>query len=75
MNEQKEKREQEKQIVEGVVGEFPTEWRKKLPAGVTPEMVDIYLGNDNLWHWHLKEAYIEDEEEREKYKKEKEMWP
>lgn len=63
-----------KQIIEDVIGESPAAWKEKLPADIKPEMVDLFLGNDNLWRWHLKPEYIKDEKEREKYKIEKENW-
>jgi hypothetical protein len=65
----------EKQMVEGVIGELPVGWKEKLPADIKPEMVDLFLGNDNLWRWHLKPEFIKDEKEREKYKIEREKWP
>jgi len=78
MNEQlknfSEKKE-EKQIIEGVIGASLKDWEKKLPPGVLPQMVDKFLGSDSLWHWHLLPEYIQDEEERKKYEKEREMWP
>jgi hypothetical protein len=63
----------EEQIVEGFVGEYQ-DWQKKLPADIQPEMVELLLGNDGLWHWHLRADYIKDDQERKKYEIERKQW-
>ncbi|MGB9743429.1 MAG: hypothetical protein ACPLW9_01810 [Minisyncoccales bacterium] len=73
--EEKPEESGEKQVIEGVIGESLIDWEKKLPPGVLPHMVDRFLGHDNLWHWHLLPEYIKDKEAREKYEKERSMWP
>lgn len=73
--EKEQEKEPESQIIEGIIGESPQDWEKKLPPDILPEMVDRFLGNDNLWYWHLKPGYIKNEKEREEYKLEREKWP
>mgnify|MGYP001601056713 FL=1 len=62
----------EEQILEGFIGEY-TDWQKKLPEGIEPEMVDLFLASGG-WHWHIKPEYIKDEQEREGYNNEKKQW-
>ncbi len=69
------KPESEIQILEGVIGKSAEEWQKKLPAGIKPNMADVYLGSDDLYHWHLHPDFIKDYEEREKWRKERNIWP
>ncbi|PIU98690.1 hypothetical protein COS61_00010 [Candidatus Wolfebacteria bacterium CG03_land_8_20_14_0_80_40_12] len=64
----------EKQIIEGLIGKYDKDWQKKLPAGINPKMVDLFIGKDGLHYWHLKSSEIEDEEEKRKYGREKEIW-
>jgi len=64
----------EKQTISGIIGKSLEKWGVNLPQGISPEMVDIFLGNDGLWHWHLKPEFIKDEKQREIYQKEKEQW-
>jgi hypothetical protein len=73
--EKQPEKELESQVIEGIIGESPEGWEKKLPPDISSEMVDILLGNDNLWHWHLRPEYIKNEKERERYKFEREKWP
>lgn len=63
-----------KQIIEGVIGEMDDNWPKILPPHIKKEEVDLFIGKDKQWHWHLKPEYIEDEEQREKYKEDKNCW-
>lgn len=65
----------EKQVVAGVVGKSMDDLEKNLPDGIKPDMVDKFLGNDNLWYWHLKPEYIKDEKEKQEYNHEREIWP
>ncbi len=67
--------ENEKQIIEGAIGNSLDGWHEKLPADITPDMVDLFLGNTNSWHWHLKSEYIKNEQEKEKYEAERNAWP
>ncbi|MFH0852097.1 MAG: hypothetical protein V1845_00600 [bacterium] len=77
---QQEEKEEPKKIAEGAIGKYDDNWQDKLPLGIKKEEVDLFLGSDGLWHWHLKPEFIEgeedkeDKEEREKYEEEKEKW-
>ncbi len=64
-------KEEKRQIIEGLIVE---NWQKKLPPGITEDMVEQFLGNDGLWRWHLKPEFIKDEKEREQYKAERGQW-
>ncbi len=66
--------EPENQVVEGLLGKYQKDWQEKLPSNIDPEMVDLFLGNDGLWYWHLKPPFIKDKGEKEKYEEEKEQW-
>jgi hypothetical protein len=72
-DQQQEKRDESKKIIEGVIGKYEDNWPEKLPAGLKKEEVNLFLGHDG-WHWHLKPEFIEDEQERSKYKEEMERW-
>ncbi|NCO15128.1 hypothetical protein COW77_00360 [Candidatus Wolfebacteria bacterium CG18_big_fil_WC_8_21_14_2_50_39_7] len=63
----------EEQTIEGFIGEYQ-DWQKKLPPNIKPEMVDLFLGSDGLWHWHLRPEYIQDEQERKKYEMKRSQW-
>ena len=65
---------EERQIIEGLIGEYQENFQEKLPAGITQKMVDSFLGPDGRWHWHLKSPFIKDIEERERYRRDKEQW-
>lgn len=62
------------QIIEGLIGKYRENFQEKLPSGITPEMVDLFLGNDGLWYWHLRPEFIEDEKERNRYITERGQW-
>ncbi len=64
----------EAQIIEGIIREGTT-LEQCLPSGVTPKMVDQFLGSDGKWHWHLRPEYIEDEQKRREYEEERKKWP
>lgn len=71
------------QQVEGMLFDYtsmgPDELReylmKRLPAGVLPEQVDVLIGNDGKWRWHLRPENIKDEETRKEYENERKIWP
>lgn len=77
--------EGQKQQIEGFLPDYSamyTEERKAylekhLPDGISPEQVDVLKANGDKdeWHWHLKPELIKDEDEREKYKSERKLWP
>ena len=62
------------QIIEGDLGKSQDHWQERLPANIKPEIVDILLGSDGNWHWHLKPKYIEDENIRKAYQEERQLW-
>ena len=64
----------ENQIAEGFIGQYKEDIQDKLPSGITKEMVELFLGSDGLWHWHLKPEFIGDEEEKREYEDEKVKW-
>ncbi|MFH0852105.1 MAG: hypothetical protein V1845_00640 [bacterium] len=72
--ENQKEEEKTKEVIEGVIGEYEDNWHKKLPAGIKKEEVDLFLGKDGLWHWHLKPEFIADADERKKYVEEKDTW-
>lgn len=74
LQEKESKTQEEKQVCEGLIGKYQEGWQKRLPAGIKPDDVDLFLGSDGLWHWHLKPDLINDEKERERYKTERKRW-
>ena len=71
---QNNEKEEPKQMLEGIIGKIQDNWQKNLPPEIEEDMVDVFLGSDGLYHWHLKPEFIKDEQERKKYKAEKNMW-
>ncbi len=65
-------KEKPAQIIEGAMEKFGD--FSGLPEGVNKDMVDIYLGNDGKYHWHLRPEYIADEKEKKNYSKERNDW-
>lgn len=64
----------ENQIVEGFIGQYKEDIQNELPLGVTNEMIELFLGNDGFWHWHLRAEFIRDEEKKGEYRNEKARW-
>jgi hypothetical protein len=60
---------------EGVIGENDTDWPTRLPKRLKPEDVDLFRGNDNQWHWHVRPNKIKDPERRKDYIRQRNQWP
>lgn len=67
----------EKQILEGKIDDLAGfesgDWEKTLPNNLTLHEIDLFL-KEGSWYWHLKTEHINDEEEREKWEKERLTW-
>ena len=59
---------------EGMIGTYDDHWPERLPQRLTAGDVVPFLGNDGLWHWHLKPEKIRDEKLREKIEAQTRMW-
>ncbi len=65
---------EEEQIIEGAIGEYRKDYQDILPLGVKQKMTEMFLGDDNRWHWHLRPQYIKDEAEKKRYMIERVQW-
>lgn len=70
------------QIIEGRIENIESfnrgDWRRVLPQGIKPADIDIFLKNEggkDVYYWHLIPGLIKNEELREAWEKEREIWP
>ncbi|KKS82729.1 MAG: hypothetical protein UV58_C0006G0028 [Candidatus Wolfebacteria bacterium GW2011_GWC1_43_10] len=68
---------------EGTVGKDPNlppqEWTKRPPVGCDVKDIDIFLGEDGLYHWRFvrdpkKITGTKERKEHDDYEKEKKLW-